>query len=121
MKILLIDDEAMILYLMKTALTLFDHDVVTATNGQEGLDKYNETPGCFDVIVSDINMPILSGIGFAEKLLLTGFITPIILMTGHDGLAEKLNISTLGVLYKPFDIDKLLALLDKVEAMPNSQ
>ncbi len=65
-KILLVEDDPLILKIFTTRLNADGYTVITAENGQEGLDKaFGEKP---DVIVLDIMMPKVDGFGVLEKL-----------------------------------------------------
>lgn len=116
MKILLIDDENTILDSLEQLLTLFGHDVVTATDGQDGLEKYFHHPQTFDAVVTDIDMPKVDGVAFTETLIAKGHPTPTIFMTGNPDTPNLSHINHLGVLRKPFKITNLLDLLPQVEA-----
>lgn len=65
-KILLVEDDPLILKIFTTRLNADGYQVVTAENGQDGLDRaFSEKP---DVIVLDIMMPKVDGFGVLEKL-----------------------------------------------------
>ncbi|MCH7648870.1 MAG: response regulator, partial [Thaumarchaeota archaeon] len=108
MKILIIDDEVGILNALKFSLNQFGHDAVLANDGQEGLDHYIQTPHSFHLIITDLRMPNLDGVELVRALASKGFKTPIILMTGHSDQYENLDIGHFGLLYKPFEMEKLL-------------
>jgi CheY-like chemotaxis protein len=92
-KILIVEDETAIRELLSDVLRGMGH-IETAANGQEGLDKVNKD--FFNVIVSDIGMPIMDGIEFYQKvvannphfnrqfLFCTGDITPDVRKFLHD-------------------------------------
>ena len=115
MKILLIDDVELILKTFKQLLTQLGHDVVTANSAQEGLDRFFKSPSCYRAIITDIKMPGIDGIEFAEILAFKGYLTPIIFTTGHAELPNSFGLAHSGVLYKPFKIGELLKLLDNIE------
>ncbi len=116
MKILVIDDESSILNSLEPLLTLFEHDVVTANDGQDGLEKYFKSPQAFDVVVTDIDMPKVDGVEVAKTLTAKGHPIPIIFMTGNPDIPNLADINHLGLLKKPFKINSLLNLLQQVEA-----
>ncbi len=53
--VLVIDDEKGILQIIRQVLTRFGHNVETATDGQEGIRKFDD--GSFDIVITDIRMP----------------------------------------------------------------
>lgn len=116
-KILIVDDEADLLKTMKIHLESRGYDVVTAVNGNEGLDKVEkENP---DLIVLDIMMPEMDGTEMAQRLRENPHSRkiPIIFLTC---LVEKEESKFAGhiignnfFLAKPFDSQELIGLIDK--------
>ena len=64
--VLVIDDENGILQLIRQALTSFGHNVETATDGQEGIRKFDD--GSFDIVITDIRMPGIDGNGVVDHI-----------------------------------------------------
>lgn len=86
-KVLIAEDDSVLqdLYLRKFNKDSFD--VRTASNGQEALDAINkETP---DVLLLDLNMPILDGFGVLEKLPKEKRTFPVIILTNFDDQANR--------------------------------
>jgi two-component system chemotaxis response regulator CheY len=116
--ILVIDDEAIVHNLIKDLLEYKGYTVYHAYNGEEGLAKIKEIMP--DLVILDINMPRISGCAVStivhedEKirhipiLFLTGFID-------HNE-AEELGHQFSGqyLLTKPFDVNQLLELVEKI-------
>jgi EAL domain-containing protein (putative c-di-GMP-specific phosphodiesterase class I) len=84
MRVLLVDDDPAVLRAYTSALSRQGAVVETAANGREAAERV--TDGAFDVIVSDINMPEMSGIEFLKAVRARDLDVPIILMTGDPGL-----------------------------------
>ena len=103
--ILVIDDEKGILQLMHEALTIYGHKVETADDGLEGIRKFDD--GCFDIVITDIRMPVIDGNGVvahirkSEKQCI-----PVIGISGTPWLLEADNFDM--VLSKPFALKQLL-------------
>jgi len=119
MKILLIDDESMLLEELTDYLST-KHTVVSATNGQDGWEVFTQTPNTFDVILSDIKMPVCDGIQFLQRLRQEDYKTPIVFMTGHGGLQNSIQALQHGAfdfILKPFRLKSLDAVLAKIEAL----
>ncbi len=116
MKILVVDDEPDLLSTVEYRLKFAECDVVTACNGQEGLEKAAaERP---DLILLDTNMPIMSGHQMLERLRadpnLKGI--PVIMLTARCEPQDIAAASALGIsdyVTKPFDFTQLM---DKVRA-----
>jgi DNA-binding response OmpR family regulator len=116
MKILVVDDEPDLLSTVEYRLKFADCDVVTASNGQEGLEKAAaERP---DLILLDTNMPVMNGHEMLERLRadpnLKGI--PVIMLTARCEPQDIAAASSLGIsdyVTKPFDFTQLF---DKVRA-----
>jgi DNA-binding response OmpR family regulator len=125
--ILVADDDAPILRLVRTKLQTDGYHVITATNGQEALDLFeNEQP---DLIVLDIMMPVMDGIE-AMRRIRTQSQVPIILLTARTAGRDKVRSLDMGAddyVTKPFDPDELAARVaailrrSTVAAQPASQ
>jgi len=97
-KILVIDDEKMILQMLDQVLTKFGHDVETAADGIEGICKFSN--GRFDLVITDARMPGQDGNSVVRYIRSSDkHFTPIIGMSGTPWL---LNGDFNTVLAKPF-------------------
>lgn len=116
-KILTVDDSKSIRQMVAFTLRDAGHDVTEAEDGQAALDIAQTSQ--FDLVLSDINMPRLDGIGLIKALrALPSFkFTPILTLTTESGrdLKEKGKAAgATGWIVKPFDPEKLLATIKKV-------
>ena len=103
--IIVIDDEKGILQLMHEALTMYGHKVETADDGLEGIKKFDD--GCFDIVVTDIQMPVIDGNGVAAHIRKSEKqCIPVIGISGTPWLLEADNFDM--VLSKPFPLKQLL-------------
>ena len=115
-KILYVDDARSLRKLVDQVLK--DHyDITFATNGQEGLDAVKAEQ--FDLILSDINMPVMDGLEFLEKLRQqpNGKFTPTLMLTTEASKEMKDRARVLGAtgwIVKPFDPDKLISAIERV-------
>jgi two-component system copper resistance phosphate regulon response regulator CusR len=108
-KILLIEDE------IKTAITLqkgleeFHYEVNIANDGAEGIDKArNKT---YDLIITDIMMPVMNGIDLCLLIRKEGINTPVLMLTALDTIDDKTVGFESGAddyLVKPFEFKELL-------------
>ncbi|MGF1580525.1 MAG: response regulator [Gemmataceae bacterium] len=103
-RILVIDDDLSVLKMLRTALTRSELRITTATNGAEGLAVYQANAGDIDLILSDIQMPVMNGIELAQYLQRVFPEMRVCLMTGQ-GLTsnEAVPENVLHVFQKPFD------------------
>ena len=67
-RILLVDDEETVRGFLKRGLEIDGHAVVTANDGSDGLDRLNEAGGGFDLMLTDIRMPLMDGIEATRRL-----------------------------------------------------
>lgn len=116
-KILTVDDSKVIRELVEAVLIENGHEVTTADDGAQGLDASRNQQ--FDMILSDINMPIMTGISMVSKIRrLPGYEhVPIIMLTTESSDFKKdkaKNMGATGWLQKPFDPDRLMKAVNKL-------
>lgn len=113
-KILFVDDEIQICNSEAYILESSGYDVCTVTDPREADKIFRETPGGFDIIITDLNMPHINGIDLAEKLIKLQPGIPVILTTGYrhySSLVDSEKIEKIGIaafLKKPYDKDQLV-------------
>ncbi len=113
-KVLVIDDEKLILNLLKQALQRLDYSVVTAADGRNGIDKFDS--GTFDLVITDICMPDTDGNHVVNHIRRSqrGHV-PVI---GMSGTPWKLTSPLFDrVLPKPFQLDRLTATARSLTSM----
>lgn len=110
-KILIVDDEPQILRALRAGLAAQGYEVVSASNGEEALDKASaELP---DAVILDLNLPRKSGLEVCRELREWSSV-PIIVLSVRDAERDKVTALDLGAddyLTKPFGTDELLARL----------
>ncbi|MDA0746837.1 MAG: response regulator [bacterium] len=109
-RILLVEDDGEVRETYRKVLERAGYEVVTATNGQEGLDAFSQEPA--DVVVTDILMPEKDGVEFIRELRRAVPDVRIIAVTGFRGRYNRLPAARyLGAQYtlsKPFPMEELL-------------
>ena len=107
-RILVVDDEPGIRNLMRTVLERAGYEVTTARDGCEAISLL--AAGDYDVILLDVRMPRLDGIGVVDELRRKN--SPVLahtyLLSGGDPY-ELSDLPVRGVIGKPFDLDQLIA------------
>ncbi len=122
-KILLADDNPANLDLATRLLAKKGHEITTAENGKEAVDRFLE--GSFDVILMDLEMPGMSGIEATRQIrakekassIDTPVYTPIIAMTAHDEETEKtacLVVGMDGFITKPINIKTIHQTIQEI-------
>ena len=109
-RILLVDDEEPVRGFLKRGLELDGHSVETAMDGSDALDRLTEEAGGFDLLLTDIRMPIMDGIALALSAKRDYPALTIMLMTGYAEQRERAkNLEAIveDVLTKPFSLAEL--------------
>lgn len=112
MRLLIIEDEVRMLELLKQGLREEGHDVLTASDGAEGLALAQA--GEFDAIVLDVMLPKVDGIEIARRLRKSGSRVPVLMLTARDAeedIRSGLDTGADDYLTKPFSFVELLARL----------
>ena len=113
--VLVIDDEKGILQIIRQALTKFGHNVETATDGQEGIRKFDD--GSFDIVITDIRMPGIDGNGVVKHIRKSDKQSiPVIAISGTPWLMENNAFDM--VLAKPFPLKKLVESIGSLVRVP---
>ncbi len=114
-KILVVDDEALMRKLVKDFLVKKDYDVIEAENGEVALDKFYEDSS-ISLIILDVMMPKLNGWEVCKEVRATSKV-PIIMLTAKSTEADELLGFELGVdeyIAKPFSPRILSARVDAI-------
>lgn len=107
--VLVVDDDAPILRLVRGKLETDGYRVLTATNGQEAIEIVEREP--LDLIVLDVMMPVMDGLTAMREIRRHSEV-PIIMLTARSGGREKVQGLDAGAddyITKPFDPDELSA------------
>jgi CheY-like chemotaxis protein len=112
-KILVVDDEPANLKILRYILDQEGYETAGAKDGVEALELLAQSR--FDLVLSDVKMPRLSGVALARYLRSNMPVTPIMLMTAYD-FDNREDILALNVpcLSKPLSLDNLLSEVQKV-------
>ena len=110
MRILLTEDDDSVRVFVSRALELDGHNVDTACHGMEALERLTEKDGAYDLLVSDVKMPLMDGIALAHSAAGQWPGLPILLMTGFADQrerAEDLSQVIRDVVTKPFTLQQI--------------
>jgi PAS domain S-box-containing protein len=105
-RILFVDDEEALAQLGKKILQPLGYTVCTSTDSVEALNRFQASPGEFDLVITDHAMPGMSGENLARKILAVRPEIPIILCTGHSSIVSEETTRSIGIaafLLKPVD------------------
>jgi two-component system cell cycle response regulator CpdR len=124
MRILLTEDDDAVRAFVSRALELDGHRVETACDGSEAMDRLTEKDGAYDLLVSDVKMPIMDGIALAHSAADRWPGLPILLMTGFADQRERaddLNQVIRDVLTKPFTLQQIREAVTEAAAEPDGE
>jgi two-component system cell cycle response regulator CpdR len=106
-RVLIVDDEASMRMLVARAVAMDGHETVTAEDGAEALEILGSEQGAFDLLLTDIQMPVMDGIALALATARDFPELTILLMTGFAEQRERasgLNAIAHDVITKPFSV-----------------
>ncbi|MCC5637339.1 response regulator [Nostoc sp. CHAB 5844] len=112
MRILLIEDDEVLLGVLRQSLTSQHYVVDTVQDGQSGWEYAQSTS--YDLILTDVGLPGLDGITLCQRLRAEGYTIPILLITAKDASSDRIRGLDAGAddyLTKPLDLAELQARL----------
>jgi PAS domain S-box-containing protein len=115
--ILLVDDEEVVVSLEKRMLERLDYKVTARTSSVEALEAFREQPGRYDLVITDMTMPNMTGDRLAAALKEIRSDIPIIICTGFSEKISKERADSLGIkgfLMKPIVMKDLSKTIRKV-------
>ncbi len=124
-RILVIDDELSVLEVLREILQLEGYDVVTAANGEEGLELFKKTP-C-DLVITDMVMPVKDGLQTILDLRKENPDLPVIAMSGGGAISKERYLAVAGYLdrvitiAKPFSVKSITEAVVKLLLAPDEE
>jgi DNA-binding NtrC family response regulator len=115
-KILVIDDEPLILFSIKEAFEMEGYRVSTASDADEGLSIMARDE--FDIVITDLRMPGMDGIELLKKIKNMPYSAEVILITAYgtiESAVEAMKIGAYDYITKPFEMDELLILVKRIQ------
>lgn len=121
-KVLIIDDSELVHHLYRLVLHRYGCQFADAMNGREALEIIEREEG-IDLILLDIDMPVLDGLGFMEAAAPLGICRDIpVIVVGAWGkereAARAATLGAVGCVARPFSCGELHALIEKSGAVP---
>lgn len=113
--VLVVDDEPAILETARATLTAYGYQVLTASDGREAVAIYRQRAGEIQVILLDLMMPALDGLGTLRELRADSATVPIVAMSGMPVEARVESAFAAGAtlfLPKPFAGEQLVSLIE---------
>ena len=116
-RILVVDDEESIRWVLSTSLEKQGYEVDLGVNGKEALEKALSNK--YSLIILDINMPDISGLSVLKELKEKNYKRPVVLITAQNTVNNAITGIKLGAydyIAKPFDLDEINNLVKKILA-----
>jgi signal transduction histidine kinase/CheY-like chemotaxis protein len=95
--ILFVDDEKAITDFARIALEMMGYEVFATTNSLEAMEIFQADPGKFDLVITDLTMPKLTGIDLAKYFMQARPDLPVLLATGYTERFDREDIRNLGI------------------------
>ncbi len=114
-RLLLVDDDPNMQRMIILFLNKKNYELAVAGNGRKALDLLDKNK--FDLIISDMQMPLMDGSTLLRKIREKKIKTPVIIISAYTSLNMSNEIDTsnfAAVLFKPFDSDHLISSIEKV-------
>lgn len=114
-RVLIADDEDSMRSLVARAIAMDGHQTVTAEDGAEALEILTREEGAFDLLLTDIKMPVMDGIALALAVARDFPDLTVLLMTGFADQRERAsNLSAIvhDVVTKPFSVNDIRAAVN---------
>ncbi|MDZ7698211.1 MAG: sigma-54 dependent transcriptional regulator [Deltaproteobacteria bacterium] len=112
--ILIVDDEKRMRHLLSIMLTAKGHRVDQAEDGVQALEMIKSTP--FDMVITDIKMPRLDGIGLLKKVLKMDIPCPVVFITAFatvESAVEAMRLGATDYITKPFEDTRILLTVER--------
>ncbi len=113
--VLVVDDEPVIRSLMDSFLTKEGYEVTTADDGQQAVQLMEGVH--FDLIITDLMMPVLDGVGVLRASKHADPDRPVIIMTGYpstESVREMIRLGAADYIVKPFNVDVVQGTVAKI-------
>ncbi|NIA05421.1 MAG: response regulator [Proteobacteria bacterium] len=115
-RLLVVDDEATIVDVENRILSGLGYQVTGVTSSREALQLFTRQPEAFDLVITDMTMPKMTGLGLARQLLAMRPDLPIILCTGFSETVNEQSAKAIGIrefIMKPIDRTGLAMVIRK--------
>jgi CheY-like chemotaxis protein len=113
LRILLVEDDPDVAFVLSTLLEVAGYHVTVANNGQQGFDIALQEHS--ELIVTDFMMPIMSGVDMIERLRQQGYTRPIILCSAvAENRVQRNDAGYDAFLLKPYRSEQLIGLIEQL-------
>ncbi|HOT76651.1 MAG TPA: response regulator [Candidatus Wallbacteria bacterium] len=124
MNILIIDDDSGCLDSLSSSLQLYSHNCEAHTNAVKAIEIYRENPSRFDLVITDMKMPVMSGIEVLQKALQINKDAKVIIITAYGDVETAIlavNNHAYAFFGKPINFQELLETIERIENEKNEK
>jgi two-component system cell cycle sensor histidine kinase/response regulator CckA len=119
--ILLVEDEDMVRAVAERALSRQGYTIITASDGEDGLEQFNAHNGLsggIDLVISDVVMPVMDGPAMAKEIRGLNSEVPILFMSGYaeEQLRQSIDVDRMFFLPKPFSVAQICEMTGRALA-----
>ncbi|HPH02123.1 MAG TPA: response regulator [Spirochaetota bacterium] len=118
-KVLIVDDSAIMRNLVRQTLSSGGYEVVLANDGMQGLEAWRSSAGSVDLIITDINMPVMDGITLISEIRKMDEDVPILALTSESDVEMRnkgVDAGANGWIVKPFHGAQFLDIVRQILA-----
>lgn len=116
-RILFVEDEEILAKMGKEMLEMIGYTVIAHNRSLEALETFLNQPDQFDIVITDLTMPGMTGIDLAQRILRVRPELPIILCTGYSNVVSEASAKAIGIrefVLKPLAMSSIAQLIRKV-------
>jgi CheY-like chemotaxis protein len=116
-RVLFVDDEPQLCESARRLLAPYGFDVVATGRAEEACAWFERDPAAYDAVITDLTMPVMTGIELARRILHVRPDLPVVVMTGYGGGLTPAAVQQVGIhdlLYKPLDFRAVALLLREI-------
>ncbi len=115
--ILFVDDEEKILAIAREVFLAYGYKITTHSKPEEALASFKQNPDAYDLLITDMTMPQMTGVELARKVMDLKPDFPVVLCTGYSELINKESALELGIkefISKPVVMSKMVTVIKKI-------
>ncbi len=115
--ILLVDDQEHIVEMVRQMLERLGYHITARTNSIEAFEAFRATPDKFDLVITDMTMPQMTGVTLSEKLKEIRSNIPVIICTGYSSMIDEEKAKAIGIdgyVMKPIVIREIAKTIREV-------
>ena len=119
LRIMLVDDDDLVSRFLEILLDNYGCNISVFNDSRDALENFRINPNAYDLVISDVRMPNLTGDRLAEEVLAIKPNIPFVLISGYSPDLDVMRLKKLGVKYflsKPVENKRLLQIIDEFKA-----